>query len=125
MRTAVVRVNVDPSGVLTAAQLGSGMTALLGLADEIGAGIVENDVAAMPANRREVQLLIAADHGDAARQTAIDLCGKAFGTTPAPGVLTSTAPGDGRRTGRNAAPLNSTSLALLGHLTTNRCSGSG
>jgi hypothetical protein len=88
MRTAVVRVNVDPSGVLTAAQLGSGMTALLGLADEIGAGFVENNLAAMPANRRELQLLIAAADADAARKTAIDLCTKAFGNTPAPGVLT-------------------------------------
>jgi hypothetical protein len=88
MRTAVVRVNVDPGSALTPAQLGEGMKALLGLSAEIGVGVVENDLAAMPASRREVQLLIAADDVDAAKQTAIDLCTKAFSTTPVPGVVT-------------------------------------
>ena len=88
MRTAVVRVNVDPSGALTAARLSQGMTALLGLADDLDAGVVDNDLAAVPASRREVQLLIAADDVDAAKQTAIDLCAKAFSTTPVPGVVT-------------------------------------
>jgi hypothetical protein len=88
MRTAVVRVNVDPGSVLTPAQLAEGMGALLGLSDEIGAGVVENDLATVPVSRREVQLLIAADDVDAAKRTAIDLCAKAFSTTPAPGVVT-------------------------------------
>jgi hypothetical protein len=88
MRTAVVRVNVDPGSVLTPTQLGEGMGVLLGLIGEIGAGVVENDLAAMPVGRREVQLLIAADDVDAAKHTAIDLCAKAFSTTPAPGVVT-------------------------------------
>jgi hypothetical protein len=88
MRTAVVRVNIDPGSVLTPAQLGEGIEVLLGLSDEIGAGVVENNLAAMPASRREVQLLIAADDVDAAKQTAIDLCTKAFSTTPVPGVIT-------------------------------------
>jgi hypothetical protein len=88
MRTAVVRVNVDPAGALTAVQLSQGMTALLGLADERGGGVVENDLAAMPASRREIQLLVAADDVDAAKCTAIDLCTKAFGITPVPGVVT-------------------------------------
>jgi hypothetical protein len=88
MRTAVVRVNVDPGSVLTPAQLGEGMEVLLGLSDEIGAGVVENNLVAMPVNRREVQLLIAADDVDAAKQIAIDLCAKAFSTTLASGVVT-------------------------------------
>jgi hypothetical protein len=88
MRTAVVRVNVDPGSALTPAQLGEGMGVLLGLSGEIGAGVVENDLTAMPAGRREVQLLIAADDVDAAKRTAIDLCTKAFSTTPVPGVVT-------------------------------------
>ena len=88
MRTAVVRVNVDPGSVLTLTQLGEGMEVLLRLTDEIGADVVENNLAAMPVGRREVQLLIAADDVDAAKQTAIDLCTKAFSTTPAPGVVT-------------------------------------
>jgi hypothetical protein len=88
MRTAVVRVNVDPGNVLTPAQLTEGMEVLLGLSDEIGAGIVENNLAAMPVSRREVQLLIASDSDDAAKRAAIDLCAKAFSTTPATGTVT-------------------------------------
>jgi hypothetical protein len=88
MRTAVVRVNVDPESVLTPAQLRDGMTLVLGLVGEIGAEVVETDLAAMPASRREVQLLIAAEDAATAKQAAIDLCTKAFNTTPVPGVIT-------------------------------------
>jgi hypothetical protein len=88
MRIAVVRVNVDPGSMLTPAQLGEGIEVLLGLSDEIGAGVVENNLPAMPASRREVELLIAADDVDTAKQTAIDLCTKAFSTRPRPGVVT-------------------------------------
>jgi hypothetical protein len=88
MRTAVVRVNVDPGSVLTPAQLAEGMEVLLGLSDEIGVGIVENNLAAMPVSRREVQLLIASDSDDAAKRAAIDLCAKAFSTTPVTGPVT-------------------------------------
>ncbi|MDT5148155.1 MAG: hypothetical protein QOC58_2800 [Mycobacterium sp.] len=88
MRTAVVRVNVDPSGLLTAAQLREGMTALLVLAHEIGADVIENDLATMPVSRREVELLIAGDHVDALRQHGVDLCNKAFGSAPVAGVVT-------------------------------------
>lgn len=88
MRTAVVRVNVDPEGVLTPAQLRDGMAALLELAGHAGAGVVENDLAAMPENRREVELLIAAENGDMAKEAAIGLCAKVFSNKPAPGVVT-------------------------------------
>jgi hypothetical protein len=88
MRTAVLRVNVDPENVLTLPQLQEGMAVLLGLVVEIGADVVENDLAALPASRREVQLLIAAEDVDAAKRRAIDLCSKAFGTAPVPGVVT-------------------------------------
>lgn len=88
MRTAVVRVNVDPSGLLTAAQLDQGMSTLLGLADEVGAEVVQTALAAMPAARREVQLLIVGSDADTVKQTALDLCAKAFGTTPVAGVIT-------------------------------------
>lgn len=88
MRTAVVRVNVDPESALTPAQLEEGMAVLLALSGQVGTGVVDNDVTAMPSNRREVQLLIAAEEADAAKQTAIDLCAKAFATTPVPGIVT-------------------------------------
>ena len=88
MRTAVVRVNVDPSGLLTAAQLDQGIGTLLGLVDEGGAEVVQTTLAAMPARRREVQLLIVGSDADTLKQTALDLCAKAFGTTPVAGVVT-------------------------------------
>ena len=55
---------------------------------EIGAGVVDNNLARMPAGRREAEVLIAAEDVDVAKQTAIDLCAKAFGTIPMPGVVT-------------------------------------
>ena len=88
MRTAVVRVNVDPAGGLTPTQLEAGMGLLLGLVGEAGAGVVDINLAAMPVGRREVEVLIAADDVDAAKETAIDLCAKAFSTVPVPGVVT-------------------------------------
>ena len=88
MRTAVVRVNVDPESVLTPQQLHEGMARLLGLVGEIGADVVENNLAAMPANRREAELLIESDDADAGMQIAIELCDKAFSTSPVAGVVT-------------------------------------
>jgi hypothetical protein len=88
MRTAVVRVNVDPDGVLMPEQLREGMTKLLSLIGETGADVVENDLAAMTANRREVELLIESDDVDATKKAAINLCTKAFDTAPVAGVVT-------------------------------------
>lgn len=88
MRTAVVRVNVDPAGLLSASRLSEGTTTLLGLARQIGADVVDNDLAAMPVERREVELLIAGDDAGALRDAGVGLCGKAFGTTPVAGVVT-------------------------------------
>jgi hypothetical protein len=88
MRTAVVRVNVDPSGLLSAAQLDQGMSTLLGLADEVGAEVVQATLAPMPTARREVELLITGSVVDTVKQTALKLCAKAFSTTPVAGVVT-------------------------------------
>jgi hypothetical protein len=83
MRTAVVRVNVDPSGVLTPSQLDHGMTKLLDLAEKAGAQVGHGGGAG-----REVQLLIAGGDVDAVNQMAVELCSNAFGTRPATGVVT-------------------------------------
>ncbi|QNI08547.1 hypothetical protein GAN17_21525 [Mycobacterium kubicae] len=87
MRTAVVRVNVDPSGALTAEQLREGMSALLGLVAAAGAGMVENDLASRPPGRREVELLLAGDDAESAKATAVELCRRAF-ADPVAGVIT-------------------------------------
>ncbi|HEY4869679.1 MAG TPA: hypothetical protein VII79_06705 [Candidatus Dormibacteraeota bacterium] len=88
MRTAVVRVEVDPAGELTPAQLSDAMVTLRGLADGVGAGVVDNDLSALPVGRREVELLMTGAAPDELKRTATDLCAKAFGTTPVTGVLT-------------------------------------
>ncbi|WP_319456090.1 MULTISPECIES: hypothetical protein [unclassified Mycobacterium] len=91
MRTAVVRVDVDPTAKLTAAQLKDGMAALVGLADAAGVDVVEAELAAMPAGRRQVEVLIAGDDPDQLEHAAVELCANAFGTfgaTPTAGVLT-------------------------------------
>jgi hypothetical protein len=91
MRTAVVRVDVDPTAQLTAAQLKDGMAALVGLADAAGVDVVEAELAGLPAGRRQVEVLIAGDDRDQLERAAVELCANAFGTfgaTPAAGVLT-------------------------------------
>ncbi len=50
--------------------------------------MVENNLAAMPPQRREVELLMAGDDPESSKRVAVELCAKAFGTTPVPGVLT-------------------------------------
>ncbi len=88
MRTAVVRVNVDPDNALAPAQLTEGMGALLERVGQVGGDVISKDLAAMPAGRREVELLIACDDVDAAKEAAIELCSNAFATTPVLGVIT-------------------------------------
>jgi hypothetical protein len=91
MRTAVVRVGVDRDGELTPAQLRDGMARLRESAGAAGYELVDRDAADMadlPPQRREVELLIASDGSDEIEQRAVELCANAFGTTPVLGVLT-------------------------------------
>ena len=88
MRTAVVRVGVDRAGELDAAQLRDGVGRLRELAGAAGIELVNNELAGLPPQRREVELLIAGVDPETLMHTAVDLCAKAFGTTPVPGVLT-------------------------------------
>jgi len=88
MRTAVVRVGVDRAGELAPVQLSDGMARLRELTAAAGIELVENDLAALPPQRREVELLIAGDEPDELQRVAVGLCTKAFGTTPIPGVVT-------------------------------------
>jgi hypothetical protein len=88
MRTAVVRVDVDPSAELSPARLAEGMSRLAELAVAAGAEVIEADLAPMPAGRRLVELLIAGEDVEQLKSSAMELCGKAFGTTPIGGVVT-------------------------------------
>lgn len=89
MRTAVVRVGVDPAGVLTATQLADATTTLRELGAAVGAEVVATaQLADLPAPRREVEVLIAGGEPEELRVIAVELCAKAFGTTPVAGVVT-------------------------------------
>jgi hypothetical protein len=86
MRTAVVRVKVDEAGELTPAQLTDGMAVLRGLIEGVDIGLVENNLSAT--GRREVEFLMTGSEPGELKRTAIDMCARAFGTTPVAGVLT-------------------------------------
>lgn len=88
MRTAVVRVDVDPTGLMAPAQLRDGMATLSALATEVGVDVVAADLSVMPANRRQVEILIMGDDPDELTRTAVGLCAKAFGAEPRAGVVT-------------------------------------
>lgn len=88
MRTAVVRVQVDPAGRLLPEQLTDGMADLRALVDATDIEVLDNNIAAMPAARREVQLLMRGSDAEELKRTAVALCAKAFGTEPVPGVVT-------------------------------------
>ncbi len=91
MRTAVVRVGVDPWGALSADQLAAGMTALVELAGDAGVSVIDLDLAALPPSRREVEVLLASDDRERALSIAMQLCANAFeplGGTSVPGVVT-------------------------------------
>jgi len=88
MRTAVVRIGVDPAGELTGERLTEGMARLRELAREAGADVLDSDLAALPAARREVEVLIAGDDAEMLTRAATAMSAKAFGTAPTPGVVT-------------------------------------
>lgn len=88
MRTAVVRVDVDPSGDLSPAQLSAGVAALRTLAEQDGIELVDNNLAEMPRGRREAELLMLGADPDELRNVAVAMCAKAFGTVPSPSVMT-------------------------------------
>ncbi len=88
MRTAVVRVDVDPKAELSSARLAEGMAALKAGAEAVGADVIDADLGPMPAGRRQVELLIAGDDVDELTSSAIELSTKAFGTIPVSGVVT-------------------------------------
>lgn len=88
MRTAVVRIGVDPAGELTAAQLQAGMAVLAGFAADAGAELIQHNLAALPPSRREVELLMTGSDAGHLQDIALKLCAIAFETQPAAGVVT-------------------------------------
>ncbi len=88
MRTTVVRIGVDPAGELSVDQLAAGMAELATLVGDLGAELIGNNLASLPPKRREVEILMTGADPDQLQAVALELCAKAFGTEPVPGVLT-------------------------------------
>lgn len=88
MRTAVVRIGVDPAGELTPDRLRDGMARLRATAGEAGAEVIDNDLAMMPPARREAEILMTGDDPAALQATARQWCAAAFAVEPVLGVLT-------------------------------------
>lgn len=84
MRTAVVRIGVDPEGGLTADQLRSGTVELVRLAAEAGARVIDNGLE----QSREAEILMDGTDAAVLQSAALTLCATAFGTEPVVGVLT-------------------------------------
>jgi hypothetical protein len=88
MRTAVIRINVDPNGALGPGEIEQGMAKVLAGLGERGMSIVHADLAAQPAHRRELQFLAVGDDAAALQDSAAQLCRFAFDTAPANGTTT-------------------------------------
>jgi hypothetical protein len=88
MRTAVIRINVDPNGALAAADIEQGMAKVVAGLDEVGMTLVDADLAAQPSHRRELQFLATGDDTTALQHRAAGLCRDAFDTEPANGTTT-------------------------------------
>ncbi|MBH0781111.1 hypothetical protein [Nocardia bovistercoris] len=94
MRTAVVRIDVDPARGLSAARLADGLAALreaaaTEAAEVHDAGLAERVAqAGAAAGKREIQLLVGTDDPETALRVLTELCALAFGTEPAAGAVT-------------------------------------
>jgi hypothetical protein len=87
MRTAVIRINVDPQGGLGAAEIERGLARVRAGCAGSGLRLVSEDLGALPPTRRELQFL-GEDDPAAMRRAATGLCREAFGTEPSEGTTT-------------------------------------
>ncbi|MGW6421476.1 hypothetical protein ACWF82_02275 [Nocardia sp. NPDC055053] len=76
MRTAVVRIDVDPDRTLTPARRAAGLRAL------------RADAPPGPSAGPELRFQIATDDPAATVRDLVDACARAFGTEPVPGAVT-------------------------------------
>jgi hypothetical protein len=88
MRTAVIRINVDPGGTLSDTDVETGVAEVLAGVGELGMRLVPPNLGSLPPNRRELQFLAAGENPAALQRSARDLCRRAFDTEPAEGTTT-------------------------------------
>jgi hypothetical protein len=88
MRTAVIRINVDPQGTLGEGEVERGLAHVLATLPEVGLRLVSEDLVSLPAKRRELQFLADGDDPAPRQRAASELCRRAFGTEPVAGTTT-------------------------------------
>ncbi|WP_062996099.1 hypothetical protein [Nocardia mikamii] len=88
MRTAVIRVDVDPAGELSPAEFDERISALTSFAAESGMAVTAPEIDRLPARRREIQLLIDGADTAAMREHAVGICAEIFGSAVRPGPVT-------------------------------------
>ncbi len=86
MRTAVLRIDVDPARELSAARWAEGLSALREHAATIRAEILGGGADLPP--RREVQMLVDTEDADTTVREVIRRCAAAFGTDPVAAAVT-------------------------------------
>src|SRR5260221_618687 len=82
MRTAVIRINVDPGGTLSDTDVESGVAQVLAGVSELGMRLVHPDLGSLPSSRRELQFLGAGEDPAAGARSGRGLCRRAFGSRP-------------------------------------------
>lgn len=88
MRTAVIRINIDPEGTSSDLDVHEGLSVLTEKAAAMGIGIVDPRVDILPPTHRELEFLIAGIDTAAMQSTVTALCAEVFGTTPTSGPVT-------------------------------------
>jgi hypothetical protein len=88
MRTAVIRINVDPNGVLSPAEVERGLAELLANVGALGMDVVHADLASQPPRRRELQFLGRGEDTESIQGSAAELCRKSFDIEPCNGTTT-------------------------------------
>src|SRR5260370_37137967 len=98
MRTAVIRINVDPGGTLSDTDVETGVAQVLAGVSELGMRLVHPDLGSLPSSRRELQFLAAGEDPAAVARAARGLGRRALGTEPAGGPTTYLSRGPGADT---------------------------
>lgn len=88
MRTAVIRIDVDPAGELSRDTFAAKISALTIRAVKSGMTLPAPDIATLPPRRREIQLLAEGDDAAHLSEAALAICVEVFGAGVRPGVVT-------------------------------------
>src|SRR5258707_7291249 len=96
MRTAVIRINVDPGGNLSDTDVETGVADVLAGVGEFGMRLVHPNLGSLPPDRRVLQFLAAGEDPAAVARAARDLLRRALRHEPTQGTTTLLSRGSGQ-----------------------------